>query len=251
MKKFFLVPAIIIAVLIFQSCLSPKKLYYFHDQQVTKQSLDTINQQPTLKINKGDRLQIVVTSPDPLISAYLNPYTVTNTNINQQVSTGFLVNEEGNINFPQIGELKVDTLTTSVVAKMLNEKLSFYYKDIFVDVSLLGKVFFMNGRTGTSISLNNERLTVFEALAQSGIQDPYDIKDKVWLVREENGERTFAQLNLNSKNIFLSPYYYLHNNDLLYIKPGQLSSLLAPSSPVKNILTIAAALITFFIIFRR
>lgn len=251
MKKVFLIPAIVFAILMFQSCLSPKKLYYFHDQQVTKQSLDTINQQAKLKIYKGDRLQIVVTSPDPLISGFLNPYAVSNTNINQQVSTGYLVNESGKINFPQIGEIEVDSLTTSVVAKMLNEKLSFFYKDIFVDVSLLGKVFFMSGRTGTAISLNNERLTIFEAMAQSGIQDPYDVKDKVWLVREENGERVFAQLNLNSKDIFLSPYYYLHNNDLIYVKPGQLSTLLAPSSPVKNILTIGAALLTFFIIFRR
>ena len=193
----------------------------------------------------------MVTSPDLLISSYLNPYSVTNTSVNQQVSTGFLVNEEGYITFPQIGDVKVDSLNTGMIAKLLNEKLSYYYKDIFVDVNILGKVFFINGRTGTSINLNNERLTIYEALAQAGIQDPYDVKDKVWLVREENGERTFVQLNLNSKNIFLSPYYYLHNNDLLYIKPGQLSSLLAPSSPVKNILTIAAALLTFFIIFRR
>lgn len=251
MKKFFLVTATVLALIMFQSCLSPKKLYYFHDQQVTKQSLDTINQQSKLKVFKGDRLQIVVTSPDPIIAAYLNPYLISNTNVNQQISNGFLVNEQGNINFPQIGEVKVDSLTTSVISKLLNEKLSYYYKDIFVDVSLMGKVYFMSGRTGTSISLNNERLTIFEALAQSGVQDPYDIKDKVWLVREENGERVFAQLNLNSKEIFLSPFYYLHNNDLIYIKPDRLSTLLSPSSPVRNILTIAASILTFFIIFRR
>ncbi len=251
MKKVFLVSATVLALLMFQSCLSPNKLYYFNDQRVTAQSLDTINQQPKLKVYKGDRLQIVVTSPDPLISAFLNPYIISNTNVNQQVSTGFLVNENGNINFPQIGEVRVDSLTTSVVAKILNEKLSFFYKDIFVDVSLLGKVYFMSGRSGTSVSLNNERLTIFEALAQSGVQDPYDIKNKVWLVREENGKRIFTQLNLNSKEIFLSPYYYLHNNDLIYLKPDQLSTLLSPSSPVRNIITIGAAILTFLIIFRR
>lgn len=251
MNKVFLFPVIAFSLLLFQSCLSPKKLYYFHDQQVTTQNLDSLGLQSQLKIYKGDRLQIVVTSPDPLISAYLNPYVITNTNVSQQVSTGFLVADNGNINFPQIGEIKVDSLTTAEVSKMLLEKLSFYYKEIFVDVNILGKVFFLNGRSGTAVFLNNKRLTIFEALTQSGIQDPYDIKDKVWLVREENGERTFAELNLNSKEIFLSPYYYLHNNDLIYIKPGQLSTLLSPSSPARNMLTISAALLTFFLLFRR
>ncbi len=251
MRNFFLLAVISAFLLMFQSCLSPKKLYYFHDQAVGKQKLDTINQSSYLKVYKGDRLQIVVTSPDPLVTAFLNPYAVTNVNANQQIAKGFLVNESGYINFPQIGEVKVDSLTTYQVSKILNDSLSFYYKDIFVDVSIMGRVFFMNGRTGTSILLNNERLTIFEALAQAGLQDPYDIKDKVWLIREENGERTFVQLNLNSKNIFLSPYYYLHNNDLIYIKPGQLSTLLTPSSPLRNVLTIAATVITLLVIFRR
>jgi polysaccharide biosynthesis/export protein len=117
-------------------------------------------------------------------------------------------------------------------------------------VNLMGRVYFLNGRTGSVIPLVNERLTVFEALAQAGSQETYDRRDRVWLIREENGEKTYARLDLNSKTIFQSPYYYLHNNDVLYMQPGKFASLLASNSPARVILTSAAALISFILLFR-
>jgi polysaccharide export outer membrane protein len=234
-----------------QSCLSPKKLYYFHDQTESKQRLDSLQQPENLKIKKGDRLQIVVTSPDPSVTLYLNPYSNNYSTGGQIGIVGYLVDSTGSIIFPHVGVVKIDEMTTRSAAELIREKLLVYYKDIFVNVNIYGKVYFLNGREGKVIQMYNERMTIFEAIVQSGVQDPYDIKNKVWLVREENGERIHTQLDLNSKTIFESPYYYLHNNDLIYLKPGKLSSLLAQNSPARVALTFSGALLTaIFLILR-
>ncbi len=252
MNKFYLGGLCVLFLIFFQSCLSPSKLYYFHDQQVAKQKLDSLEQDKLVKIKKGDRLQITVSSPDPAITTYLNPFGVASAgSFEQQSNNGFLVSQEGMIDFPQIGKVKVDSITTKEAAEMISSKLSFWYKEIFVDVNLTGRVYFMSGRNGTDIPMRNERLTIFEAMAQSGVQDPYDKRHKVWLVREENGERDFAQLNLASKEIFNSPYYYLRNNDLIYLQPGRMSTFLSPNSPARSILTLSGVLLTLYIALRQ
>lgn len=251
MSRILLILSLTVCLGLMQSCLSPSKLYYFHDQEVTKHRLDTLDQTDKIVIHKGDRLHIVVSSPDPGITSYLNPYPTTGTAGVQSGTSGYLVDSLGEINFPQIGKLSLSGLTTIEASKLIEDKLLVYYKDIFVNVNINGRVFFLNGRNGTVIQMNNQRMTIFEAIAQSGVQDPYDLKNKVWLVREENGERSYAQLNLNKKEIFASPYYYLHNNDLIYVKPGILSSLLSPNSPARAILTFSGALVTLFLIIRR
>jgi polysaccharide export outer membrane protein len=252
MKKFFLGVVSLLFLFSLQSCLTPSKLYLFHDQQVAKQTLDSLEQAKLVKIKKGDRLQVTVNSPDVNITAFLNPFGVGNsTSFEQQNTNGFLVSQEGFIDFPKLGKVKVDSLTTREAADLIYEKLSFWYKDLYVDVNLTGRVFFINGRNGTDIQMRNERLTIFEALSQSGVQDPYDKRNKVWLVREENGERDFVQLNLASKEIFNSPYYYLRNNDLIYVRPGRLSSLMSASSPTRSILTATGLLLTLIIALRR
>jgi polysaccharide export outer membrane protein len=101
----------------------------------------------------------------------------------------------------------------------------------------------MSGRSGSTITLNNERLTIFEALSQANQPiDPYDIKDKIWLIREDSGKRYFVNLDLNSKKIFESPYYYLRNNDLIYLKPGKFSSVNSSSSPFRASISVLGSI---------
>lgn len=251
MNKLKIIGLWIMVIWMIPSCMSPKKLYYFHDQVETKVSLEESGMMEHLKIQKGDRVQIIVTSPDPSVTSYLNPYPNTFSNNTQLGVSGYLVDSLGYIIFPQIGLVKIDGLTTREASLLLIDKLSVHYKDIFVNVNLSGRIFFMNGRQGTSLQMFNERMTIFEALAQSGVQDPYDVKNEVWLVREENGTRNFVKLDLNSKSIFESPYYYLHNNDFIYMKPGRASTILNQSSPARIGLTFSGILLTLILIFRR
>lgn len=252
MSKIF-TPLIVLLVLVsFSACVSSNKVYYFHDKVPGKDTLDTISQVSAQKIQKNDRLAITVSSTDPALTAYLNPFNAQSSGTaSQQSNTGYLVNNTGKIEFPLLGLIDVAGLSTVEAAAVIKDKLSFYYKDLFVNVNLRGQVYFMNGRTGTPIPIVNERLTIFEAITQSGLQDPYDRKNDVWLVREKNGERSYTKLNLNSKNIFQSPYYYLQNNDLIYLQPGKFSTFLSANSPARNIITISAAVLTLFFALRK
>ena len=248
-----LVPALVLFffILFFSSCVPSQKLYYFYDKMPGKDSLDTTKQISAQKIQRNDRVNITVSSTDPALTAYLNPFNIQSSATSaQQSNNGYLVNSAGTFEFPLLGTLEIAGLSTVDAAALIKEKLSVFYKDLFVNVNLRGQVYFMSGRVGVPIQIVNERLTIFEAIAQSGAQDPYDKKNEVWLVRETNRERLYIKLDLNSKNIFQSPYYYLLNNDLIYMQPGKFTSFLSPNSPGKNILTIAAAALSILIALR-
>lgn len=249
MYKLLVITASSLFVLFFlYSCVPSNKLYYFHDQVPSSEKIDSGKQVSIQRIHKNDRIGITISSTDPSLTAFLNPFNIQNAGTaTQQANSGYLVNSAGKIEFPLLGQVSVEGLTSVEAATLIRDKLTFYYKDLFVNVNLSGRVFFMNGRIGTTIPMTNERLTVFEAIAQSGAQDPYDKKNEVWLVREDSGQRYYTKLNLNSKEIFHSSYYYLQNNDLIYVQPGKYSSFLSPSSPARNALTISAAVLSVFI----
>jgi polysaccharide export outer membrane protein len=167
-------------------------------------------------------LKIVVTSPDPTLTTYLNLTTERN--------MGFLVNLDGCINFPAVGKVKVEDLTAEEAGILLKEKLSYLFKDLYVNINLEGKINFMTGKNGGTINISNERLTVIEAISKMPFIDPYDYRNDVWLIREEENKRIFEKIDLTSKTIFESPYFYLKNNDFLYVRPGRYSRTLFNSS---------------------
>lgn len=242
-----------ILLLLLNSCLSPSKLYYFHDQAVhSKDTIDVQRKNAVPKIQKGDKIAILVTSNSPEVTQFLNPYNQTNTGGGNANTAGFLVNMDGEVDFPLIGKVMVSGLTSEEAAAVIRKKLEVYYKNPYVYVTLSGRVFVLTGRNGNTIPMSNERLTIYEAIAManSGV-DTWDKKTKVWVVREENGIRTYDRLNLNSKYIFKSPYYYLHNNDLIYIQPSWISSAWGNNSPVKNLVAIASGLIVLFFSLRK
>lgn len=248
MNKIYILSAVLL-VFTFSSCVQTNKLYLFDDQKPSVQQLDSIKSFAIQRIYPADRITITISSTDPALTSYLNPFNLqmSQSNSSQQINSGFLVGPEGAIEFPLLGKVPVAGLTTAEAATLIKERLSYYYKDLFVNVNLNGRVFFISGRQGTPIQMYNERLTIFEALSQSGVQDAFDMKNQLWLVREDSGQRYFVNLNLNSKKIFESPYYFLHNNDVIYLKPGKYASVLSPSSPARGIITLAGTLAALII----
>ena len=109
-----------------------------------------------------------------------------------------------------------------------------------------GRVLFLGdaGAAG-AVPILNERLTIIEALASNGVIDPTAHRDRIWLIREMNGEREYVQLDLNDRNIFKSPYFYLRNNDVLYAPPGKLPSFLKVNAPYLNAFSIGTGLLGF------
>ena len=233
------------------SCESAKNLYYFNDQVPGKQSLDSLSAFATHYIHCNDRLSVTISSTDPNLTAYLNPYGYVQNVGNSGSATGYLVNSDGAIEFPLLGKIQVKGLTTNEASTLIKEKLSYYYKDLFVSVNLFGSVYCIIGKAGIMIPIKNERLTVFEALSQVPIQDPNDMKNDVWIVREDSGKRFYVKLDLSNKSIFESQYYYLKNNDFIYLKPAKVTSLFAGTGPFKLAIAIISTVVGVLIALKK
>ncbi len=222
----------------FSSCLSPSKLYFFNDQVPGVQDLEKTKKFNIHLIQPSDRLSINVNSPDPSLTSYLNANS----------TGGFLVDVNGAIDFPMLGRVNVQDLTTNEAEMLLKEKLSYYYKDLFINVTYMSKIYFLSGRGGGTIPIVNERLTLLEALTKLPNFDPYNYKvNDVWIIREDSGKRYFAKINFNKKKIFESEYFYLKNNDVLYLKNRYKSTFNGASANVRLVSTLIGSVLAFYI----
>ena len=228
------------------ACIPSKRLYYFNDQQPGVQKTDSLRVSNVHRIKANDRININVNCQDPSLTNYLNQ----NTN-NNFVEIGYLVGLDGNISFPAIGKVHLEGLTTNEAAALLKEKLNYLFKDIYVNVNLKGKVYYLAGKKGGEIEIQNERLTIIEALARMPVIDPYDKRNDVMVIREEKGVRIFDTINLNSKKIFESERFYLKNNDFVYVKPGKYSQTLFNSpGPLSSLIGVIGGLVAIFFTIR-
>ena len=127
---------------------------------------------------------------------------------------------------------------------MCSSDLAVYYKDPHVTTTMNGRVLFLGdaGATGV-VPIYNERLSIIDAIAQVGTIDPTAKRDKVWLIREKEGEREYVQLDLNDRSIFNSPYFYLKNNDVIYAQPNRIRSFITVNNPVLSLVNIGTGLL--------
>jgi len=231
------------------SCISSKKIYYLNDISEQSQKIDSLKSIATQKIQKGDRVSIIVSCPDPSQTSFLNPFNNQNPGGNASQNTlGFLVDSSGYIDFPLLGQVDVLQLTSQEVANKIKQGLNKYFKEPYVYVTLSGKVFILNGRGGYSVPIINERLTILEALAQQSSYEPDDKWDEVLIVREVEGKRTTSFLDLNTKEVLNSPYYYLHNNDVIYIKPGKINATLKSTTAIRSTIGLVTGTLALFIL---
>jgi len=184
------------------------------------------------KIMPKDLLTVTVNTSDPEASAPFNLTMQTAVNIaysssltSQASLQQYLVNNEGCIDFPVLGTLKVGGLTKNEAEDMIREKLKPYLKETPIvtvrmsnyKISVLGEV----ARPGT-FTVSNEKVNVLEALAMAGDLTIWGMRDNVKLVREDAaGKREIIELDLTNAEIITSPYYYLQQNDILYISPNK------------------------------
>ncbi|TSD67003.1 polysaccharide export protein [Inquilinus sp. KBS0705] len=240
----------ILILISFCSCTSYKNVPYF--QNLKKDSLlvtETINNYAPLAIQPGDLLGLHVTSLNPEADAAfnynlqrLNGNNLDLRNANENAVLGFLVDQDGNITLPYVGAVKVAGFTTSQIAADVQSKLTKYLTNPNVNVriqnfkiSVLGDV----GRPGT-YDVFNERITFTEALALAGDLNVTGVRNNVLLVREVNGKREYYTVNLTQKELFNSPYYYLRNNDVIYVQPNRDKVSSSDSAYQKASLAIAA-----------
>lgn len=173
-------------------------------------------------IQSNDQLQIQVFGLDEEAVRPFNEFVPGQQAVGQsgELLRGYLVNSEGYIEFPRLGKIKLGGLTREKATQKMRSLLDDYLEEPIVKIGILNFKVTIFGEVANTqiISVANERLTIVEVLAQAGLT-PYSVRDKIWIIREENGERIFGTVNLYSRDIFNSPYYYLKQNDVIYVEP--------------------------------
>ena len=210
-------------------CSSSAEIAYVKD--VPRDTASEITGEFTKGIQANDLLSIYVESESPEVTLQFNQETnkiayANGTVINpgSTTVTGYLVNRDGDITFPVLGKIHVLGMTHDQLAKELENRLvsDGHILDASVTVKLMNfKVCVLGDvmKPGM-IQATGERLTIFEALSMVGDMTIYGQRTNVTVIREENGQRTIGEIDLTAADVFESPYYYLHQNDVVYVEPN-------------------------------
>ena len=255
-----------LCALLFSGCSSYKQVPYLQDADMVNDIQKTLPMYDA-KIMPKDLLTITVNTTDPEAAAPFNLTvqtafnTARSTSLNQSpILQQYLVSNEGTIDFPVLGNLQVSGLTKNEAESLIREKLGTYLKETPIvtvrmtnyKISVLGEV----ARPGM-FTINNEKVNIFEALALAGDLTIWGQRDNIKLIREDAaGQREIINLNLNKADIVTSPYYYLQQNDILYVTPnktkaknsdiGQSTSLWFSATSI--LVSIANILVTFLVL---
>lgn len=254
MKTYFIFS--LFSLLMLASCVSHQELLYLNDLP-NKDLKDAITNQTDLQVQPDDLLAITVASYNAEASKPFNTETANmqamatapqGTANTAEMFVGYFVDNEGYIDFPVMGRVYVHNKTLTEIKQIFTEKLKTYLKDPVVNVrflnlkvSILGEV----SRPGT-LRLSNKRLTIFEAIGLAGDLTPYANRNQVVVIREKNGKREIANVNLQSSSVFSSPYYYLQQNDVIYFKPtkSRVNTVVDQTTKIVTFSSMGIALLT-------
>jgi len=232
MKYFFSVkriaPILIILSLLF-SCKPKEEIVYY--QNIDGLSSTAKSKSYEIKIQPDDLLMIVVSSDDPETAIPFNLTTVSVPSVNgssinsrgQEVMQSYLVNVDGNIDFPVLGKLKVGGLSRSEVLQLLHDKISKYIKNPVINLRLMNFKVSVQGEVtmpGT-YNVNSERITLIEALSMAKDLTIYGKRDNVLIIREVDGVKSYNRVDLTKADFIDSPFYYLSQNDVVYVEPNK------------------------------
>ena len=235
---------VICCVTLLSSCVSQRKLSYLRD--VTAASADSINltYQPLDEnyITKGDLLSIFVNALDiEAVRAFNMPVanvqnlgsrTVTS-NVGSGSLQGYWVDPDGNIDFPVLGKLHIEGMTTTQLRDTLTLLISQSVKDPIINISFMNFFVTVLGEVKNPgrHPVSAQGMTILEALGLAGDLTIYGKRNNVLVSREVDGKMEFARLNLNDQAIFASPYYHIRQNDVIYVEPNVARSISSQNIP--------------------
>lgn len=224
------------------SCVTQKQMTYLANAK--PEVADTLNAkfqpQSELVIRAGDALTIFVSALDQeAVVPYNLPMVVYAKPGEEQLSTStalqyYIVDEEGFIDFPVLGKLRVAGLKRSEVQAMVKRELEKQVLNPMVHVNLVGaKVSVLGEVTHPGqIPLTTGRITILDALAAAGDLTPYGRRENVLVTREVDGKLEMARLNLRSADLCTSPYFYLQQNDVVYVSPNKVRAVSSANASI-------------------
>ncbi|WP_085537664.1 polysaccharide biosynthesis/export family protein [Massilibacteroides vaginae] len=211
------------------ACSVPKDVAYFQGvDDLTEQQLEQMTQSYASTIVNDDLLTITVTAWDPTVTTPFNPPVYSfaaqgevNVGTASQLHT-YLVDKDGYINFPVLGKLHVAGLQKQELSKMMEEKISKYIKEPIVNIQIVNyKVTLMGeiSRPG-ALTVRNDRLSILDAIGQSGDLTINANRKNIMVIRDNNGKKEYGRVDLTNPALFASPYFYLRQNDVVYVEPN-------------------------------
>lgn len=234
------------------SCASKKDVIYLQDADRNREA-QLLNYEPMLK--PDDLLSIIISSETPEATVPFNlPAIQGNYEIgnNQNGIKTYLIDNFGNIDFPVIGKTKLGGLTRTEATNKLASAISEYIKDPSVNLRILNYKVSIMGEVNKpgSYNIESERITLLEALGLAGDLTIYGKRDNILVIRETDGKKSYARVDITKSDFTTSPYYYLTQNDVILVEPNKTrvnSSAVGPNTAViisgLSLLTAIAVLI--------
>lgn len=221
-RKFFNSFLIVLSMLVF-SCVSNDKMLYLQNKVSAE---NQANFKTVIKTD--DVLMIIVSSENPEVAAPYNLKTVvmqssSEESVQTQRMQTYIVDSEGNIEFPVIGKIKLAGFTKQEAIDYLKDLLKSHVKDAVINMRILNFEITVLGEVKNpgTFGVPSERITILEALGKAGDLTIYGKRNNVLLIREENGVKTTQRIDLTKSDFINSPYYYLAQNDVLYVEPNK------------------------------
>ena len=226
-SKYFNFPIpLVLIILAFFSCNSNKNIIYLQSNGEQHSVGEFLSYEPILKAD--DVLMIVVSAENPEVAAPYNMKLVSVLDNSDAASSReriqtYLIDKEGSVEFPMLGKIKLAGLTRLEAINKLKLLLTYHIKDPLVNirilnfkVSVLGEV----NRPGVH-TIQSERITLLEALSLSGDLTIYGKRNTILVIREKDGEKVIKKVDITNRDFINSPYYYLSQNDLVYVEPNK------------------------------
>ena len=216
-----------LCTIVFTSCVNTRNVVYFNNIQDSEIASTVEAMEPVIR--KNDLLSISVSSLNAEATRIFNSPNVSQTDAalssgRGATISGYLVNQDGSIQFPVLGNIQAAGLTKKDLKDNISESL--IDKKLLLDpvvnirylnyrVTVLGEV-----TNPTVVNVPGEKISLLEALGLAGDLTIYAKRDNIMIIREEEGKKIIKRMNLNSTDLFTSPYYYLKSNDIVYVEPS-------------------------------
>lgn len=249
------VTCIFLLFLIISSCSVPKDVAYFQGLKNLQEVANGIKIRTIYK--PQDIISIVISASDPetvipfniVDSSISTDSGLLNNNKASSKTAMYLIDSNGMIAFPVIGELKIAGLSGDEVKKMIKEKLKTYIKDPLVSVQLENFKVTILGEVSNpgSFAIENERITLVEALGLAGDLSIQGMRTNITVIREGNNKQTIYKVDLTSKDVFNSPVFYLAQNDIVYVEPNSVKKKESRSSNWPRVLTSVSSVLGIII----
>jgi polysaccharide export outer membrane protein len=251
--------SVIILIVLFSSCASTKKVSYFQDiPQVGEAQLKEIAQFTEPVIQPDDILSINFFSIDPQTAAVINQGSTlqalgaSTLPINQQ-STGFMVDKNGDVELVGVGKVRLGGLTTYQAKELIRKKVEADFKNPSIEVRFVNFKITVLGEVNRPAvyTLQNEKVTFLDALGMAGDMTIFGRRENVMLIRDNAGKKEFVRFDLNSTAFLNSPYFYLKQNDVIYIEPNKGKAASLNAARTQTYAIIGSALSVLVILFSR